>query len=101
MTSSFQKRVYKRTREIPQGKIATYQSLARAIDSPHSSRAVGNALNKNPFSSVPCHRVIRSDGSVGGYARGAKSKIRILRKEGIEIDRGHVDLRKFSYTFKK
>lgn len=60
----------------------TYKEVAAAIGSPTAYRAVGNALNKNPrLGEVPCHRVIRSDGHVGGYVLGAKKKIELLRKE--------------------
>jgi len=79
--SDFEKRVYEACRRIPRGSISTYSEIARAIGSPRASRAVGNALNRNPFRSVPCHRVIRSDGSIGGFARGTKKKIQVLMKE--------------------
>ena len=78
----FQGKVYNIVKEIPKGEILTYKDVARLIGSPRAYRAVGNALNKNPFKEVPCHRVIRSDGKAGGYAKGAKKKIEILRKEG-------------------
>ena len=60
----------------------TYKEVAKLTGSPRAYRAVGNALNRNPFKEVPCHRVIRSDGKSGGYARGNKVKIRLLKKEG-------------------
>ena len=79
----FQKHVYNVVRKIPRGKTMTYAQVAVAIGSPQSARAVGNALNKNPFApEVPCHRVIRSDGSIGGFASGTNKKIRLLNKEG-------------------
>ena len=84
-TNEFATRVYKITRRIPKGSVATYAIVARAIRNPQAVRAVGNSLNKNPFKNVPCHRVIRSDGMVGGFARGAKEKIKILRREGVKI----------------
>lgn len=64
----------------------TYAEVAAAIGRPRAARAVGNALNKNPFSfeaggDVPCHRVIRSDGSTGGFASGPAAKMRLLKKE--------------------
>ena len=59
----------------------TYAEVARAAGYPGAARAVGNALNKNHDPSVPCHRVIRSDGNVGGYNRGTEQKIKLLRKE--------------------
>ncbi|MEK7473372.1 MAG: MGMT family protein [Patescibacteria group bacterium] len=75
---SFTERVYDVVRKIPKGETLTYGQVARAIGSPGASRAVGNALNKNRNHDVPCHRVIRSDGSVGGFALGTKKKTAIL-----------------------
>ena len=69
-------------KKIPKGQVLTYKEVARLIGKPLAYRAVGNALNKNPFKEVPCHRVIRSDGKTGGYARGAKEKIKMLKSEG-------------------
>jgi O-6-methylguanine DNA methyltransferase len=87
---SFTEKVYSACRRIPRGKVATYSGVARAIGKPESARAVGNALNKNRSRSVPCHRVIRSDGSVGGFAHGTEKKIMMLRDEGIEIKEGKI-----------
>jgi len=85
MPSKFQTLVYAAAKRIPRGRVATYRAVAEAIGKPYAVRAVGNALNKNPFTSIPCHRVVRSDGTVGGYARGIKTKIKILRREGVKI----------------
>lgn len=83
MAKSFTERVYDVVRKIPRGKTMTYGEVAMAMGSPGAARAVGNALNKNrDLKNIPCHRVIRSDGSTGGYAFGAKKKIAILKKEG-------------------
>jgi AraC family transcriptional regulator of adaptative response/methylated-DNA-[protein]-cysteine methyltransferase len=80
---SFTERVYDVVRKIPKGKTLTYGQVARAIGSPGASRAVGNALNKNrDTKNIPCHRVVRSDGSTGGYAFGAERKVALLKKEG-------------------
>ena len=79
--TEFERKVYDEVRKIPRGKVLTYKEVARLIGSPLAYRAVGNALNKNPFKEVPCHRVIKSDGRIGGYAKGTKEKIRILKKE--------------------
>lgn len=79
---SFTERVYDAVRKIPKGQTRTYGQVAAAIGVPGAARAVGNALNKNRSKDVPCHRVIRADGSVGGYAWGGKMKARILKKEG-------------------
>lgn len=95
--TDFEKRVYNVVRKIPRGKVATYVSIARSIGKPRAARAVGNALNKNPFREVPCHRVVRSDGEVGGFARGAKVKINLLRKEGVKIVNQKVDPRNVIY----
>ena len=80
--TEFQEKVYNAVKKIPKGRVLTYKEVARLIGSSKAYRAVGNALNKNPFASVPCHRVVRSDGEVGGYARGTKVKIKLLKREG-------------------
>ena len=85
------KLIYTLLRNIPVGKVTTYKTLAAAAGNPKAARAVGNILNKNPnLVSVPCHRVIRSDGKVGGYSVGQQKKIELLRKEGVEICAGKV-----------
>ena len=89
--TSFEQKVYAATRLIPVGMVSTYALIATVIGHHFSQRAVGNALNKNPFRNVPCHRVVRSDGLVGGYFRGEKIKIKLLRKEGVRIQGGRVD----------
>ncbi len=80
--TSFQKKVYDVVKKIPKGSVMTYQEVAQRIENPQAARAVGNALNKNRDPKVPCHRVIRSDGSIGGYNGGTAKKIGILKKEG-------------------
>ncbi len=91
----FERKVFAAAKKIPRGKVLTYKELAQAIGCPNACRAVGNALNKNRDKNVPCHRVVKSDGSVGGFARGTREKERILKKEGVEIKKGKIDLRKF------
>jgi len=81
MKSDFQKRVYKAVRKIPMGKIATYKEVAVLAGRPRAWRGVGNILNKNFNPQIPCHRVIRSDGKLGGYNRGLSKKKLLLRKE--------------------
>lgn len=81
MMTEFEKKVYDVVRTIPKGKAMTYAQVAVAIGNPLAVRAVGNALNKNRSKDVPCHRVIRSDGSVGGYAWGSAKKVKILKQE--------------------
>ena len=80
--TKFEERVYNVVKKIPRGEVLTYKEVAWFAGSPRAWRAVGNALNKNPFKEVPCHRVIRSDGRIGGFARGTKEKIKILKGEG-------------------
>lgn len=87
----FQRRVYEGVVKIPKGRVVTYGQLARMLGKPTCARAVGNALNKNIFSDVPCHRVVRADGLVGGYAWGTPEKIKILRLEGVHIKNGRVN----------
>lgn len=82
---AFKEDVYSVCARIPKGKVSTYSQIARAISRPGSARAVGNALNKNRSEAVPCHRVIRSDGSVGGFASGTRMKAMMLRGEGVQI----------------
>ncbi|MEK9173450.1 MAG: MGMT family protein [Patescibacteria group bacterium] len=71
-------------RRIPKGQTLTYKEVARRAGSPRAYRAVGNILNRHGGMEkrIPCHRVIKSDGSVGGYALGTKKKEKLLRKEG-------------------
>lgn len=78
---TFTERVYDVVRKIPKGETLTYGEVAKRSASPNASRAVGNILNKNYNPEIPCHRVIRSDGKTGGYNRGEKKKVEILKKE--------------------
>ncbi len=68
-------------RKVPRGKTATYKEIAKLAGNLSAYRAVGNILNKNYNPGVPCHRVIGSSGKIGGYNRGAKKKIELLKKE--------------------
>jgi O-6-methylguanine DNA methyltransferase len=81
----FQKKVYEIVRKIPKGKTLTYKKVAKLSGYPKAWRAVGNILNKNRDPEVPCHRIIRSDGKIGGFNRGTKKKIALLKKEGVLI----------------
>ena len=86
MPTKFQDKVYEICRRIQKGKVTTYKAIAEAIGT-KAYRAVGTALNKNPYAPrVPCHRVINSDGSLGGFATGIKEKIKLLKKEGVKIN---------------
>ena len=81
--TEFQRRVYAAIVRIPPGETRSYQWVARGIGRPRAARAVGNALRHNPFAPrVPCHRVVRADGSLGGYAGGPARKRARLRREG-------------------
>ena len=83
--TKFQLKVWKYLLKIPKGTVKTYKQVAIAINRPKSARAVANACGKNPYAPwVPCHRVIRSDGSIGGFSApgGTKSKKKLLIKEG-------------------
>ena len=98
---TFSEKVYKFTSLVPRGKVATYSALAAAIGSPRAVRAVGNALNKNPFApKVPCHRIIRSSGEIGGFAGGCAKKTRLLKIEGVIVRAGRVSLRDYAYDFR-
>ena len=86
--TDFQIKVWNAILKIPKGKVKTYKELARSIRKPKASRAVANACGKNPFPiKIPCHRVIRSDGRLGGYSGngGIKTKRKLLRSEGVFI----------------
>ncbi|MHB8567655.1 MAG: MGMT family protein [Nitrososphaerales archaeon] len=97
------KNVYLLTLQIPKGKVSTYGLIAHALSCKGSSRAIGQILKRNPTPIVvPCHRVIKSDGSIGGYggASGSNKKATLLRSEGVNVRAGVVqDLR--SILFKE
>jgi len=122
MPTKFQNKVYNICKKVPKGKVTTYLWIAKKLK--NSPRAVGNALNKNPygysaisseairksgsvirgdskrnrgFFLVPCHRVIKSTGEIGGFASGTRKKIKLLRKEGIKIEKGKINLEKYGF----
>ena len=88
--TDFEERVYEITRRIPKGNVSTYSDVAGALGDRRMARAVGNALGKNPYSHVPCYRVVKRDGGVGGYSGrgGSRSKASKLRDDGIEVRGG-------------
>ena len=95
------KKIYKKLLEVPKGKITTYGELAKAVGLKNGQRAVGKIMNKNPYPVIiPCHRVVKSDGKVGGYAYGEEIKSDMLTREGIEIRNGKIlDLENRIYRF--
>ena len=83
--TKFQLKVWTYLRKIPRGSVKTYSQVAKAIGKPLAARAVANAIGKNPYApKIPCHRVIKSNGSLGGYSGlgGIKTKKKLLKKEG-------------------
>lgn len=100
-TARFYHRIYALTTKIPCGKVTTYKELACALNS-KAYRAVGSAMRCNENAPiVPCHRVVKSNGKVGNYSAvgGVKKKIELLRKEGVEVVDGKIDLEKYLYRF--
>jgi methylated-DNA-[protein]-cysteine S-methyltransferase len=84
----FELKVWNYLKKIPKGSVKTYTQVAKAVGKPKAVRAVANAIGKNPYPpSIPCHRVIRSDGSLGGYSGkgGIKKKLELLRSENAKI----------------
>ncbi|HEV7701955.1 MAG TPA: MGMT family protein [Candidatus Paceibacterota bacterium] len=86
--TGFQKKVWNGLLKIPKGKVITYKELAKSIGKPKAVRAVANAVGANPCAPmIPCHRVVRSDGTLGGYSGkgGVKTKKALLLKEGVRV----------------
>lgn len=86
--TKFQLKVWNYLKKIPKGEVRTYLEVSKAIGKPKAFRAVANAIGKNPCApKIPCHRVIKSDGSIGGYSGkgGIKKKYRLLRSEKVFI----------------
>lgn len=89
---NFNQKVWALTARIPKGRVVTYSDLARALGT-KAYRAVGNALNRNPYApAVPCHRVVGSDGSLTGFALGIPTKRKMLAQEGVPFAGKKVDL---------
>jgi methylated-DNA-[protein]-cysteine S-methyltransferase len=96
--SNFNQKVWAVTSKIPAGKVATYADVARKLGS-KGYRAVGNALNRNPFAPVvPCHRVVGSNGHLTGFAGGLSAKKRLLESEGVPVVNGRVDLKAYRWS---
>lgn len=88
LLTPFQHKVLKKAMKIPYGTVTTYGVLAQKIGSPRGSRAVGNALSNNPFPLlIPCHRIVRSDGKIGGFSAGGGKKLKekLLRMEQVNL----------------
>jgi len=114
---SFNEKCYAVLSKVPKGNVTTYGEIAKAIGSSRAARAVGNAMNKNPYApKVPCHRCVGSNGGMTGFASGIPSKIKMLKAEGVVVKRTtssfdrqrnasrekwKVDLGKFGFRFNK
>ena len=87
----FQSDCYEALKKVPQGKVITYAGLARMIGRPKAHRAVGSAMNKNPYApQVPCHRVVKSNGDLGGFATDIEVKIKRLQEEGVMVSNNKI-----------
>ncbi|MCJ7455199.1 MGMT family protein [Candidatus Bathyarchaeota archaeon] len=102
---NFEEKVWKLMERIPKGRVTTYGQIARQLNT-KAYRAVGNACRKNPYAPrVPCHRVVRSDGTIGGFGgktsgKTVKEKTRLLRRENVEIRNGKiVNFKKILFKF--
>jgi len=92
------RKVYELVKRIPKGKVSTYKKLSCA--SGIHPRAVGVILNRNSdLKNIRCYRIVKNDGSLGGYSLGLKKKIKLLKKDGIEIKNGKIDLKKYLHKF--
>ena len=108
--STYQQAILRILAEVPKGKVTTYGDLAKELSernpkwSPNASRAVGTTMKNNPCGpQIPCHRVIKSDGDIGNFRGGEagaiKEKISMLREEGVTVQNGKVELKKYRYNF--
>lgn len=86
----FSERVYAVVSKVPKGKVTTYKAVAHALGC-KAYRAVGTALNRNPYAPVvPCHRVVNANGNIGGFAHGSRRKKEMLAKEGVRFNGGKI-----------
>ncbi len=100
---SFNEQCYELVRQVPAGKVTTYKAIAHALGT-GAYRAVGNAMASNPDTfpnkgATPCHRVVKTDGSIGGFAHLPEAKIALLQSEGVKIKNNTVDLTTFAHVF--
>lgn len=105
MPTPFSERIYKQLSKVPEGRVTTYKALANSLHT-KAYQAVGTAMKNNPYAPVvPCHRVVSSDGSIGGFkgytsGKTIQEKIEMLKKEGVEIENGKVkNFKKVLYQF--
>ncbi|VVB78979.1 Methylated-DNA--protein-cysteine methyltransferase [uncultured archaeon] len=99
MIKNFNNKCYLLLKKVPKGKVVTYKEIARKLGS-RAYRAVGNAMHKNcDLINIPCYKVVCSNGSIGGYAKGVQKKIELLKKDRVEVKHGKVDLNKYGYRF--
>lgn len=102
MKQTFNQKIYQLLKQVPAGKVTTYKALARALDI-KAYQAVGNALKHNPDAPhIPCHRVVKSNGSIGGFNGQTKGKeiqrkIKLLKQEGVGINKGKI--KQFTVVF--
>ena len=101
MPTDFQKQVWQKIKKIPKGKVSTYQRLAFALKNKKAYQAVGQAVKRNPYwPAVPCHRIVKSNGELGGFVSGSKVKKKLLEKEGIRFEKNKIiDFKKYLYRF--
>ena len=92
-------KVYKKLLQVPKGKVTTYGELAKAVGLKNGQRTIGTIMRNNPFPViVPCHRVVKSDGRIGGYVYGERVKSRMLANEGINVKDGKIIYEEFFFT---
>lgn len=96
----FKEKVYSIIKKIPKGKVSSYKEVARALNT-KAYRAVGNALNKNEDTDkIPCFKIVKNDGNIGSFSKGVKEKIRRLKKENIEVEKGKIkNFKKILFRF--
>ena len=101
MVTEFKNKIYELCKKVPKGRVTTYKEIGDRIGI-KGYRAVGMALNKNPFApKVPCHRIVGSDGNLVGFASGLRKKAQLLRKEGIEVKNNKIaDFEKVLFKFR-
>ena len=97
---NFDNKCYRLLSKIPKGRISTYKEIARALNA-RAYRSIGNAMSRNPNPiTVPWHRVINTDESIGGYSLGIDKKEKLLKQEGVLINKGKiVEYKKLIYSF--